>query len=87
MILFLKLSFKVTVGLNFYYRRFLLTHIFIYVLIAKQTKRIENNLELDRGQLLELALAWDAIEIANEYIIKDDLNDLTVRGKRIKYTF
>jgi len=27
---------------------------------------------------LKLALAWDAIEVAKEHIIKDDLDDLTV---------
>lgn len=34
---------------------------------------------LDRAQLLELALAWDAIAVAKEHIIKDDLSDLKVR--------
>jgi hypothetical protein len=28
-----------------------------------------------------LALAWDAIEVAKEYIIKDDLSDLDVNLK------
>jgi hypothetical protein len=30
---------------------------------------------------LKLALAWDAIEVAKEHIIKDDLSDLSVRNK------
>jgi hypothetical protein len=29
---------------------------------------------------LKLALAWDAIEVAKEHIIKDDLSDLDVRN-------
>ena len=37
---------------------------------------------LGRAQLLELALAWDAIDVAKEHIIKDDLSDLSVRVER-----
>ncbi|CAF4117301.1 unnamed protein product [Rotaria sp. Silwood2] len=55
--------------------------IFEAIIQAKQKKNSEINSELDRGQLLQLALAWDAIEIAKEYIVKDDLNDLTSETK------
>ncbi|CAF0911252.1 unnamed protein product [Rotaria sp. Silwood1] len=55
--------------------------IFEAIIRAKEKKSSEINSELDRGQLLELALAWDAIEIAKEHIIKDDLNDLTSETK------
>ncbi len=43
-------------------------------------KNSENNIGLNREQLLHIALAWDAIEVAKEYIIKDDLNDLNVNS-------
>jgi hypothetical protein len=43
-------------------------------------KNSENNTGLNREQLLHIALAWDAIEVAKEYIIKDDLNDLNVNS-------
>ncbi|CAF1110172.1 unnamed protein product [Rotaria sordida] len=55
--------------------------IFEAIIQAKQKKSSETNSELDREQLLQLALAWDAIEIAKEYIVKDDLNDLTSEKK------
>ena len=45
--------------------------------LAKQKK---NNTGLDREQLLQLALAWNAIEVAKEHIIKDDLSNLNVRS-------
>jgi hypothetical protein len=51
--------------------------------IAKQKKSSETKAGLDREQLLQLALAWDAIEVAKEHIIKDDLNDLSVSSKKI----
>lgn len=46
--------------------------------VAKQKRNCESSSELDRAQLLKLALAWDAIEIAKAHIIKDDLSDLSV---------
>ena len=45
---------------------------------AKQKTRNSVNTGLNREQLLELALAWDALGVAKEYIIKDDVNDLEV---------
>ncbi|CAF4113570.1 unnamed protein product, partial [Rotaria sp. Silwood2] len=36
----------------------------------------EKNTPVDRGHLFHLTLAWNAIHVAKEYIIKDDLNDL-----------
>jgi hypothetical protein len=48
------------------------------VVIAKIEKSSETNKTAKRVQLLHLALAWDAIEIAKEHIIKDDLSDLDV---------
>lgn len=51
----------------------------ILFFIAKQNK---NTGGLNREQLLQLALAWNAIEVAKEHIIKDDLNDLTVETKQ-----
>jgi hypothetical protein len=45
---------------------------------AKQKTRTDVNKGLNREQLLELALAWDALGVAKEYIIKDDVNDLEV---------
>ena len=35
-------------------------------------------MDLNREQLLGLALAWDALGVAKEYIIKDDVTDLEV---------
>ena len=55
--------------------------------VAKKTKSSEAKSELNRGQLLQLALAWDAIEVAKEHIIKDDLNSLDVRSKEISLKF
>jgi hypothetical protein len=46
--------------------------------VAKQKESSKNQAGLNREQLLQLALAWDAIEVAKEHIIKDDLNDLSV---------
>lgn len=48
---------------------------------AKQKTRSNVNTGLNREQLLELALAWDALGVAKEYIIKDDVNDLEVNEK------
>ena len=54
-----------------------------FLFIAKKGK----NSDADKGnktnkeQLLKLALAWDAIEVAKEHIIKDDLTDLSVSLK------
>ena len=45
---------------------------------AKQKTRTNVKTGLNREQLLELALAWDSIDVAKEYIIKDDVSDLQV---------
>jgi hypothetical protein len=71
MIQFLKRLFKV-----FSCNKRLLLNLFFS--IAKQKKSSENKAGLNREQLLQLALAWNAIEVAKEHIIKDDLSDLTV---------
>ena len=55
-------------------------------LLAKQKKGPPGNDHgLNREQLLQLALAWDAIEVAKEHIIKDDLNDLNVKVFSIQF--
>jgi hypothetical protein len=54
-----------------------------FFFVAKQKQCSETKAGLNREQLLQLALAWDAIEVAKEYIIKDDLNDLSVISKII----
>ncbi|CAF1216246.1 unnamed protein product, partial [Rotaria magnacalcarata] len=51
--------------------------IFEAIIEAKQEKSLEKNTAVDREQLLNLALAWNAIEVAKDHIIKDDLNDLS----------
>ncbi|CAF3545225.1 unnamed protein product, partial [Rotaria sp. Silwood2] len=50
--------------------------IFEAIVQAKQQESVEKNKAVNRDQLLYLALAWNAIHVAKEYIIKDDLNDL-----------
>jgi len=72
MIRFLKQLFKV---FFFIIKELLCGNLFF---IAKKQKNSENKSGLNREQLLQLALAWDAIEVAKEHIIKDDLSDLTV---------
>ncbi|CAF4967766.1 unnamed protein product [Rotaria sp. Silwood1] len=47
----------------------------------KQQKSLETNTSVDREQLLQLALAWNAIHVAKEHIMKDDLNDLDSDAK------
>ena len=49
------------------------------VLVKQQQIGEERDASLIREQLLLLALDWDAIDVAKEQIIKDDLNNLTVR--------
>ena len=49
---------------------------------VKQHESAKTKTGLHRQQLLQLALAWDAIEIAKQHIIKDDLDDLSVRRER-----
>ncbi len=53
--------------------------------VAKQKESSKNQAGVNREQLLQLALAWDAIEVAKEQIIKDDLNDITVSSKKILF--
>ncbi|CAF1230161.1 unnamed protein product [Rotaria sordida] len=55
--------------------------IFEVIIHAKQQESLEKNIPIDREQLLHLALAWNAIHVAKEYIIKDDLNDLDSDAK------
>ncbi|CAF3293085.1 unnamed protein product [Rotaria socialis] len=55
--------------------------IFEAIIEAKQEKSLEKNTVVDREQLLNLALAWNAIEVAKDHIIKDDLNDLNAAVK------
>ncbi|CAF3341207.1 unnamed protein product, partial [Rotaria sp. Silwood2] len=50
--------------------------IFKAIVHAKQQESLEKNTPVDRGHLFRLALAWNAIHVAKEHIIKDDLNDL-----------
>lgn len=54
---------------------------FVFSFSAKQKKNSGNGNDAaqDREKLLELALAWDALSVAKEHIIKEDLNDLNVR--------
>ena len=47
--------------------------------LVKQQIGEERDAALIREQLLLLALDWDAIDVAKEQIIKDDLDNLTVR--------
>ena len=49
-----------------------------FFLSAKQKRNAKSDAGVQREQLLLLALAWDALAVAKEYIIKDDLNDLNV---------
>ncbi|CAF1054407.1 unnamed protein product [Adineta steineri] len=55
--------------------------IFEAIIQAKKKKGLQTEAGLNREQLLQLALAWDAIEIAKEHIIKDDLSDLSPQAK------
>ncbi|CAF1249047.1 unnamed protein product [Adineta ricciae] len=52
--------------------------IFEAIIHAKQEKSSDVS---SRKQLLRLALAWDAIEVAKELIIKDDLSDFDEQSK------
>lgn len=49
--------------------------VFKFDFLAKQDKSSDVS---SRKQLLRLALAWDAIEVAKELIIKEDLSDFDV---------
>ena len=51
---------------------------FLFYFSAKQNENLQKNTGIHRQQLLQLALDWDALAIAKEQIIKDDLNDLDV---------
>ncbi|UJR10750.1 hypothetical protein I4U23_014938 [Adineta vaga] len=55
--------------------------IFEAIIQTKQKESSKSQAGLHREQLLQLALAWDAIEVAKEHIIKDDLNDLSIETK------
>ncbi|CAF3990732.1 unnamed protein product [Rotaria sordida] len=50
--------------------------IFEAIVEAKQQESSEKNKAVNRQQLLQLALAWNAIHVAKEHIIKDDLSDI-----------
>ncbi|CAF1532094.1 unnamed protein product [Adineta ricciae] len=55
--------------------------IFVAIIQTKQRESLKTKSGLNREQLLQLALAWDAIEVAKQHIIKDDLNDLSPETK------
>ncbi|CAM2727627.1 unnamed protein product [Rotaria socialis] len=55
--------------------------IFEAIVEAKQHRSLETNKAVDRKQLLRLALAWNAIQVAKDHIIKDDLNDISSQVK------
>ncbi|CAF0766794.1 unnamed protein product [Rotaria sp. Silwood1] len=55
--------------------------IFEAIVEAKQQEGSQQNKAVNREQLLSLALAWNAIHVAKEYIIKDDLTDLRPETK------
>lgn len=55
-----------------------------FFFIAKQQESANENKAATRKQLLLLALAWDAIDVAKEHIIKEDLSDLDVNFKEMK---
>ena len=46
--------------------------------VVRQNNNADKDQSAHLAQLLELALAWDAIEVAKEHIIKDDLSDMSV---------
>ena len=51
--------------------------------VAKKRESLKAKAGLNREQLLQLALAWDAIEVAKQHIIKDDLSDLSVSKRKL----
>ncbi|CAF1134485.1 unnamed protein product [Rotaria sp. Silwood1] len=59
--------------------------IFEAIVDAKQQESLERKTPVNREQLLQLALAWNAIHVAKEHIIKDDLNNLHSENKEILF--